>query len=407
MTETPENMNKVLARSLPFPHNMALVCKHWRNIVSSTPELWTRIFWAPFLDDQWVNLQLEKTGSYPVHFIINVKGALSRRFPLSLISSHLQRLKSLTITGVLDEYRDSGMLLGCAPQLDRLRLTDIRAFGCFAYPVSRLKLECPTLRSLYVDKNTMAYYLPHEWLKNNMQHIEVLTIYGGSPINRPTSMAISQTLEAMPLRIPCLILDDLQFYVAYAGAYSITIRADKVILRTCIGDVLTAFDGDCQTIVLRDCDSIHELRCLSLPPSNSLELDGCAATRGLRWVSKTRPWNGDTVTITNSHPSCIKIILYFLGAPFARRNCSLWPRVTTLRLVAKGDFVIELPLMILKEMVSSRQRQAGGQENSGKDGEELEDTVRPLRVLHVHGAQPLRSEEEMWFKKQVRDFVWN
>ncbi|KAG2031405.1 hypothetical protein BDR03DRAFT_972605 [Suillus americanus] len=115
----------------------------------------------------------------------------------------------------------------------------------------------------------------------------------------------------------------------------------------------------------------------------------------MRWIPKTRPWNGDTVTITNSQSSCIKIILYFLGAPFARRSCSLWPRVTTLKLIAKGDFVMEFPLITLKAMISSR-REAAGQGNLWKDGEEL-DGMRPLMVLH----------EKTWFKKQVRDFVWD
>ncbi|KAG2031406.1 hypothetical protein BDR03DRAFT_972606 [Suillus americanus] len=51
MMATPEDENQVLAGGLPFPHTMALVCRHWRNIVSSTPELWTRISWALPLED--------------------------------------------------------------------------------------------------------------------------------------------------------------------------------------------------------------------------------------------------------------------------------------------------------------------------------------------------------------------
>jgi hypothetical protein len=33
--------------------------------------------------------------------------------------------------------------------------------------------------------------------------------------------------------------------------------------------------------------------------------------------------------------------------------------------------------------------------------------MRPLTVLHVHGAQSLPRKEKTWFKKQVRDFVWD
>ncbi|KAG2109851.1 uncharacterized protein F5147DRAFT_139759 [Suillus discolor] len=405
MTATPKNEHCMLAGGMPFPHTMALVCRHWRNIVFSMLELWTRISWAPSMNDQWLSSQLQKTGSYPVHLVIKDQ-LLGRIFPPSFTSLHLQRLKSLIITGVFNEYSDLDALAGYAPQLDCLRLTDV---GCYHH-ATRLepcsKLVCPALRALHIDKN-IACHLNLQWFKNNMEHIEVLTIYGGSPINIMAPIALRQTFQGLPRQIPCLILDDLQFYMARSGAYTdtITIWTEKVILRTYINDALTAFNGNCQTIVLQECDSIHGLRRISLPHSNSLELDRCTATRGLRWIPKTRSWNGDTVTITNSHSSCIKIILYFLGAPFARRSCSLWPRVTTLKLIARDDFVMEVPLMILKAMVSSR-REVAGQENSWKDVE-LDDTVRSLKVLHVHGAQPLPREEEMWFKSQVRDFVWD
>ncbi|KAG1800282.1 uncharacterized protein HD556DRAFT_1342150 [Suillus plorans] len=406
MMATPKNDHRMLAGSLPFPHTMALVCRHWRNIVFSMPELWTRISWAPSMNDQWVSSQLQKTGSHPVHFVIKDK-LLGRIFPPSFTSLYLQRLKSLIITGVFDEYRNLDALAGYAPQLDCLRLTDVRRHHYIICLEPCSKLVCPALRTLHIDKN-IACHLNLQWFKNNMEHIEVLTIYGGSPINSAASMTLGRTLRAIPRAIPCLILDDLQFVIAYPGAYTdaITIWAEKLILRRCIEDALTALSGKCQTIVLQECDSIHGLRRLPLPRSNSLELDRCAATRGLRWIPKTRPWHGDTVTIVNSRSSCIKIIFYFLGAPFARRNCSLWPRVTTLKLIARDDFVMEVPLMILKAMVSSR-REAAGQENSWKEVCELDNGVRPLRVLHVHGAQPLPREEEMWFKNQVRDFVWD
>ncbi|KAG1862016.1 hypothetical protein DFJ58DRAFT_725437 [Suillus subalutaceus] len=338
--------------------------------MSSTPELWTRICCALPLEDQRVTSQLKKAGSYPVHLIIK-QNLLSRRHPSSLISSHLQRLKSLIMTNVFDGYGrfELGALTGDAPQLECLRLTIIRRHDRFIGLKSCLELECPALRILYIDKN-MADYLGPQWLKNNTQHIDVMTIYGGYSIDMVAPLAIFRVLKAIPRRIPCLILDNLQLYPA---SQSITIYAEKIILRTCIRDTLAAFDGDCQTIVLQECDAIHELRCLSLPPLKLI---------GVGWI-----------------------ILYLLGAPFARRSCCLWPRVTTLKLIAKGDFVMEFPLITLKAMVSSR-REAVGQENLGKDGEEL-DGMRPLMVLHVHGAQPLPCKEKMWFKKQVMDFVWD
>ncbi|KAG2139569.1 hypothetical protein BD769DRAFT_207326 [Suillus cothurnatus] len=400
MMANPEN-EQVLAGGMSFHHTMALVCRHWRNIVSSTPELWTRIACSRALplEDQRVTFQLKKAGSYPIHLITG-QDPLSSCPLLPLISPHLQRLKSFIINDSLNT------LTGDAPQLDCLRLTDIRRQDYYFRWHSCFKLECPALRTLYIDKIVVCN-LDHQWLRNNMRHIEVMTIYGCPNYDGYAwgSLSLTRALQAIPRQIPCLILDNLRFGPAIAETHDITIRAEKLILRTCIRDALAGFDGDFQSIVLQECDAIHELRGISLPSSNSLELDRCAAKFGIRWTPKTRPWNGDTVTITNSHSSCIKTILYLLGAPFAHRSCSLWPRVTTLKLIAKGDFVMEFPLVILKAMVSGR-REIAGRENLGKDGEEM-DGMRPLTVLHVHGAQSLPRKEKTWFKKQVRDFVWD
>lgn len=397
--ETPREENRVLAGGLPFTLTMALVCKYWRNIVSSMPVL-RRISWALPLKDQWMSSQLKKSGSYPVHLTITQNRVITRPFFLgTLVSPHLQRLKSLMVSDFFDGY-SFDTLTGHVPQLDCLRLINIRPHGCVT---SLFNLECPALRILYIDNNT-AIRLSHQWLKNNLRHIEVVAIYGGVPISSSTSLAISQALQAIPRRIPCLILDSLQ--LDQMQSHHNAICAEKVILRTCIRGALVAFDVNCQTVVLQKCDSIHELRSLSLPPSNSLELDECAAKFGIRCIPKTRPWDGDTVIITNSHSSCIKVILYLLGAPFARRICCLWSCVTTLKLIAKGDFVMELPLITLKQMVSSR-KEAVKQENLEKGSREELARMRPLVVLHVHGAQPLPHKEKMWFKKQVRDFVWD
>lgn len=230
------------------------------------------------------------SGEIPVHLIVK-QNSLSRRLPLSFTSPYLQQLKSL-IADVFDGCGNLSELTGDALQLYFLRLSDIRCYDCFIRLDSCLKLECLALRTLYVDKN-IACNLDHQWLKNSMQNIE---------------LAISRALQAIPRQIPCLILDDLQFYPALAESQSVTIYAEKVILRTCKRNALAAFDGDCQTIVLRECDSIHELRCISLPSSDSLELDGRAAKFIMRRRPKTRPWNGDAVTITNSYCSCISSV---------------------------------------------------------------------------------------------------
>lgn len=51
-------------------------------------------------------------------------------------------------------------------------------------------------------------------------------------------------------------------------------------------------------------------------------------------------------------------IFVFLGVSLSRRTmvCSQWLRVTALKLVAEGDFVMKFPL----KMLSSGQREAAG-----------------------------------------------
>ncbi|KAG1734485.1 hypothetical protein EDB19DRAFT_1830562 [Suillus lakei] len=220
-----------------------------------------------------------------------------------------------------------------------------------------------------------------------------------------------RALNAVPRQIPCLTLDDLQLpntaLASMIGA-NVKIGAEKMILRTKI-DALAAIDDDCQTIVLRQCHRIHDICHTSLPlNSNLLEFGGCNSEE-IQCTPDTRSWHGDMVTITNSHPSCINIILHFLGAPFNDHSCSLWPRVTMLKLVAKGCFVMHFPLTLMKVMVSSQREAAGLEDPPGKDDEELDsmgfEGVRPLMVLHVHGGPPLPRKERVWFKERVGDFV--
>ncbi|KAG2341171.1 hypothetical protein BDR05DRAFT_459735 [Suillus weaverae] len=422
MVITPAAEHQMLAGGLPFPHTMALVCRRWRDIVSSTPELWTRIFWVICVpeeeDRHHINSQLEKLGSYPFHLTIINSWSHTRgiRVILHRIAPHLQRLKSLRMANFY-EARDQphlDALTGYAPQLESLQLTDGKHIHHCTNFKSRLKLDCPALRIFHIDR-IVACNLNHWWLKNNLTHVEFITISCGSGrdnrIYGAQAVVLSRALEAVPRRIPCLTLDNLQLSdssLASMNRAGVKIGAEQVILRISI-DALAAIDDDCQTIVIEQCDSIHDLQSISLPSSlRSLELDGCNSKEPRR-VPDTRAWDGDTVTITNSHSSCIEIILHLLGAPFNDHSCSLWHNVTTLKLVANGDFVLNLPLTLLKAMVSSRQGVAEENNLSGmndEDNMEL-DGVRPLMVFHVHGGQPLSRQEREWFEKRVRIFVWD
>ncbi|KAG2032151.1 hypothetical protein BDR03DRAFT_970798 [Suillus americanus] len=419
MMRTPEAEHQILAGGLPFPLTMALVCRLWRDIVSSTPELWTRIFWIISVPEEEgchrINSQLEKSGNYPVHLTIINSWSHHRgiRVILHHIAPHLQRLKSLRMANFYEAHYQPTLdtLTGYAPQLESLQLTDGKHIHHCTDFKSRLKLDCPALRIFHADI-IVACNLDRQWLKNNLAHVEFVTIScGSSQVRTAKAMMLSRALEAVPRRIPCLTLDNLQSSnssLASTNQAGIKIGAEQVILHTSI-DALAAIDDDCQTIIIKKCDSVHDLQSISLPSSSrSLELDGCDSKEPRR-VPDTRTWDGDTVTITNSYSSCIEIILHLLGAPFNDYSCSLWRHVTTLKLVANGDFVLNLPLTLLKAMISSRQGAAGQNNLSGKNDEDNVESkgVRPLMVFHVHGGQPLSGEERVWFEKQVRDFVWD
>ncbi|KAG1749081.1 uncharacterized protein EDB91DRAFT_1334460 [Suillus paluster] len=212
-------------------------------------------------------------------------------------------------------------------------------------------------------------------------------------------------LRAIPRRIPCLTLDGLYMTrsTIITMQSSMKIGADKVILRRCI-EGLAVIDDNCQTIVLHRCDSVEDLCGIPLPPSNSMEFDECASNDS-HIMSSTCKWNGDTVTIMNSDSSCIKVILVFIGAPLNGHVFCRWPRVTTLKLTAKGDFVMKFPVGMLKAIISSR-REVAGQENLEKDDNGMDsESFHPIKVLHVHGGPALSRKESTWFEEHVRDFV--
>ncbi|KAG1748108.1 hypothetical protein EDB19DRAFT_2022926 [Suillus lakei] len=134
----------------------------------------------------------------------------------------------------------------------------------------------------------------------------------------------------------------------YTSNASGKIGAEKVILLRSI-DALAVIDDDCQTIVFRNCNYIEATRVV--PSSKSLEFDGYTSRELRQSTPQTsRKW---------------RLFLHevFLGAPLSGRimgsSQSRWPRVTTLKLLAKGDFVMKFPLNTLKRMISGRREAAG------------------------------------------------
>lgn len=426
MMTTAEAKHRVIAGGLPFPHTMASVCRQWRDVVSSAPELWTRIFCVmPHKrSHQTLTSQLQKSHGHPVHLtIVNKHNHLQQdEVPgiLNCIALNIGRLKSLRIRNLyslyIREYSDA--LAGHAPQLERLQVTGPKLLGCWTTR-ERLpplfKLECPSLRVLDID-HKVAHSLDHRWLKDNLANVEFVTLSFGDelPCYGPSYIEghdVPRALNAIPGRIPCFTIDGLQFpfqTISKINCEGLTIGAEKMVVRGCM-KVLDIVDEYCKTIVIRDCEFAEDPRTRRLPSSNTLEFDGCFGG-SLEMAPLNPSWDGETVIVTNSDSLCMEAIFVLLGAPFKDSTRSLWPRVTTLKLVAKGDFDLKFPFKMLKAMISSR-REAAGQENLGKNDVELDAIgfkgVRPIMVLHVFGGQGLLREEREWFKEQVRDFVWD
>ncbi|KAG2067819.1 hypothetical protein BDR04DRAFT_1158580 [Suillus decipiens] len=403
-----EAEHRVIAGGLPFPHTMASVCKQRRDVISSAPELWTRIFCVMPNESthQALTSQLRK-AHHEVPGILNC------------IAPHIGRLKSLRIRNFYSLYikQYCNALAGHAPQLEFLQVTGPKLLGCWTVrdrTPPLFKLDCPTLRTLHIDLK-VAHSLDPQWLKDNLINIEsvMLSFEDELPCYYPSYLVdhILQALNAVPGRIPYLVIDGLQFpfqTISNIKHKGLKIGAEKVVVRGCM-KVLRIVDEYCKTIVIHDCEFAEDPRTRKLPSSNTLGFDQCFGSK-LEMAPLTPSWDGDTVTITNSDSLCLKTIFVLLGAPFQDSGCSLWPRVTTLKLVAKDDFVLKFPFKMLKAMISSR-REATGQENLEKNDIELDAIgfkgVRPIRVLHVHGGQGLLRKEREWFEEHVTDFVWD
>lgn len=113
MKTTAEAEHRIIAGGLPFPHTMASVCRQWRDVISSAPELWTRIFCVMPNKSRHQTLtdltsQLQKAHDYPVHLtIVNKHNYLKQKeVPriLNFIALHIGQLKSLRIRNFYGLY---------------------------------------------------------------------------------------------------------------------------------------------------------------------------------------------------------------------------------------------------------------------------------------------------------------
>ncbi|KAG1749080.1 uncharacterized protein EDB91DRAFT_1344745, partial [Suillus paluster] len=119
MMTDPKAEHCMMEGGLPFPHTMALVCRHWRDIMSSAPELWTRIFCVlPQENSQrTLSSQLEETSTHPVHLTIVNQHYFREVFAiLCCVAPHIGRLGSFRIRDFYGAYNQHlDILTGYAP----------------------------------------------------------------------------------------------------------------------------------------------------------------------------------------------------------------------------------------------------------------------------------------------------
>ena len=427
MMGAPNEKDRVLVGDLPFPNTMALVCRRWRDIVSSAPELWTRIFCIlpEGRDAQTLDFQLKKAGnSIPIDLTILAdfgckEGLIPDDKALLSIAPHVRRLRSLRIHCIMLSWIHHPIfdaLTGDTPLLECLRLSYLGDVYGRRMWQPLLGLKCPRIR-VFAIQGKLVHYINHQWLKENLADVKFVTISRyGYRYNATPSQGM---WNPFPRWIPCLILDQVDIS---SEDDSLQIGAEKLILRGGEGGVTSTFiDDNCKIIAMHGWDIFRERSWFRrLPLSNTLEFDGCQSSSPLQsqYMSlrgpKTYTWNGDTVIIMNSNLHTIDIVLAMLMATseghkgFMVRWGFMWPRVTTLTLMARDDFVMELPVEQLKAMINCRWKAAG---KSGTAKAESNDMnykgVLPIMMLRVYGGPPLSHSDRSWFKEKVKDFVWD
>jgi len=164
----PVENDRVLTENFSFPNTMALVCRRWRDIVSSAPELWTRIFCMfPEKNKQTLDFQLKKTG---------------KTIPIDL-----------TIV------KTDPTLRGDAPLLECLQLSSY---------FTGIGLNCSHIRILALQ-GYMVPFLSHRWAKENLANIDPVTITGDK-------YGACLGLNMLPRWIHCLTKRNVAFF-KYTG----------------------------------------------------------------------------------------------------------------------------------------------------------------------------------------------
>lgn len=184
------------------------VCQHWRTIALSQPQLWTHIYLhGRHCIPDTLSTFLQRTGALPVHIELGVdSGSALHNDAAALgrvVSDHLPRLESLSITGdsTWIGLMQSALVLP-APVLRTLELCDIDA-----NTVGILQADVFSRKTPMLEKLVLENVVPVAWTNFLFTHLRELTLAGNclSPSTFDIATCLRSTPELRHLELSCRI----------------------------------------------------------------------------------------------------------------------------------------------------------------------------------------------------------
>lgn len=144
--------------------NLAMVCRRWMLVASSTNELWTHISADSF---PAVAIKLQRSGNLPLRIRVN-RSDDHEKGSLALILPHRRRIRSLQYEG--EDASGFKLVFGYpTPTLERL---DIIFHGSHYPYATRYPLQAPALRHLHLRR------VPLLWMPADSHLLQSLILSG-------------------------------------------------------------------------------------------------------------------------------------------------------------------------------------------------------------------------------------